>query len=404
MFMADSPAVATTQSVRLPVAYTRLMAASVVCMIMFGAVQVMAGVALRSLGDELGIDLSQQGFILSLRLATLTACLLVVGHFAEGPRKRYIFFWGLVATAAGQVLIAYAPAYGPLIFAVLVSGIGFGIVEAILNPLVAQLNPTRTAWALNLLNGIFSLGLVVGAVTTGELIQRGYGWRLAFWLWMIPPLICAVLYLTPRYPAPEVDSDDLSPKPDVRSFLRRPLFWLLVLGMIMAGGCESGLTLWAPSFCERALGASARNGAFATILYGTFMAIGRIGSGFAISRLGTMRLMGMSAVLCGVVTFGLVFVNTLWAAWALFAMGGLFVACFWPTILAIGSENIAPGSTSLFSLLGAAGVTGCFVFPWLIGALGDAFGLRHAVLVLPISMVLLIVVLILARPHTRHTH
>lgn len=382
---------------RPPVAYLRLMIASVLCMLMFGAVQVMPAVCLEALGHDLHLDLTQRGFFLSLRLAMLTACLLVVGHFAERPAKRIIYFWGLIATALGQLLIAYSPNYSRLIIAVLVSGLGFGVVEAILNPLVAQLNPKRCAWALNLLNGIFSLGLVMGALCTGELLQRGYGWRISFWLWTIPPLVCAFLYLTPRYPAPNVGSDDLSPKPDVRSFLSQPLFWILMVAMVMGGGCEAGLTLWAPNFCAKVLGADARGGAWATILYGSFMAIGRLGSGFIVGRLGALRLMAISAVLCGVVTFGLMFVQALPAAWALFALGGLFVACFWPTLLAVASENIAIGSTSLFSLLAAAGVTGCVIFPWVIGALGDAFGLRLAVIILPISMVLIITMLVAAR-------
>lgn len=381
---------------RPPVAYVRLMVASVLCMIMFGAVQVMPAVCLEALGQELHLDLTQRGFFLSLRLAVLTACLLVVGHFAERPSKRIIFFWGLIATALGQLLIAYAPNYERLIIAVVVSGLGFGVVEAIINPLVAQLNPKRCAWALNLLNGIFSLGLVMGALSTGELLERGYGWRISFWLWMIPPAVCAILYLTPRYPAPTADLDELSLKPDVRSFLSQPLFWILVVAMIMGGGCEAGLTLWGPNFCARELGASARGGAWTTILYGVFMAVGRIGSGVIVGRFGTVRLMVVSAVLCGVVTFALMFVKTLPMAWGLFALGGLFVACFWPTILAIASENIAVGSTSLFSLLAAAGVTGCVIFPWAIGALGDAFGLRWAVIILPISMVLLIAMLLAA--------
>ena len=386
---------------RQPVAYLRLMIASVLCMIMFGAVQVMPAVCLEALGSDLHLDLTQRGFFLSLRLAVLTGCLLVVGHFAERPGKRIIFFWGLIATAIGQVLIAVAPSYSRLIMAILVSGLGFGVVEAILNPLVAQLNPKRCAWALNLLNGIFSLGLVMGALSTGELLQRGYGWRLSFWLWAIPPVVCGLLYLTPRYPAPAAEPGAASPQPDVRSFLSQPLFWLLVVAMIMGGGCESGLTLWAPNFCAKVLGADARGGAWATILYGTCMAVGRLSSGVIVDRLGAIRLMVISAILCGLATGGLMFVNTLAAAWALFALGGLFVACFWPTLLSIASENIAAGSTSLFSLLGAAGVSGCVIFPAVIGALGDAFGLRLAVIILPISMVLIIAMLIAARGYVK---
>ena len=101
-------------------------------------------------------------------------------------------------------------------------------------------------------------------------------------------------------------------------------------------------------------------------------------------------------VACALVTVGLRFVGSLWGAWTLSALGGLFVACFWPTILSVASDELAAGSTHLFSLLAAAGVGGCVVFPWAMGALGDAFGLRNGVLILPVSMVLLVGLMIAA--------
>lgn len=391
----------TQPTPRPVVAYRRLMAATVLCMIMFGAVQVLPAVALEALGEDLSLNFEQRGLIFSLRIAAAVPVLLLVGHFAERPGKRHVLSWGLLAIAAGQVLTAVASSYGPLLGAVLVCGAGLGVVEAITNPLVAQLNPDRSAWALNVVNGMFSLGLVVGALSTGELLEAGYGWRLTFWVWVLLPVVCAVLYLTPHYPPPSPASDSLRIRPDIRSFLVNPLFWMLTVAMVLGGGCEAGLTSWAPNFVAAELGASPRGGAWATILYGTFMALGRFGSGAIIGRVSPMRMMFGSALLCGTVTLGLAFVPALWEAWALFALGGLFVACFWPTLLAVASDHICTGSMSLFSLLAAAGIAGCVLVPWAIGALGDLFGLRVGMLVLPVSMALLLGLLLLASRHMR---
>lgn len=393
----------TRPAPRPVVAYRRLMAATVLCMIMFGAVQVLPAVALEALGEDLGLNFEQRGLIFSLRIAAAVPILLLIGHFAERPGKRHILSWGLLAIAAGQALTAMAPGYGALLGAVLVSGVGLGVVEAITNPLVAQLNPDRSAWALNVLNGMFSLGLVVGALGTGELLQAGYGWRLTFWIWVILPAVCAVLYLTPHYPPPSPESDSFHVRPDVRGFLANPLFWMLAVAMVLGGGCEAGLTSWAPNFVAAELGASARGGAWATILYGTFMALGRFAGGAVLTRITPVQMMLGSALACGAVTLGLAFVPVLWGAWALFALGGLFVACFWPTLLAVASDHICTGSMSLFSLLAAAGIAGCVIVPWAIGALGDVLGLRAGILVLPASMALLIVMLLVAARYMRST-
>lgn len=381
-----------------PVAYTRLMVASVLCMIMFGAVLAVPPVCLDTLGQELGINYESRGLLISFRMAALIVSLLIIGNVGEGRYKRFYLFGGLMAIGLAQAWGAMAGDYSMLLGAMLLSGLGKGAVEALVNPLVAQLHPVNCARALNLINGVFSVGLVFGALSTGELLQAGYSWRIPFWVWVLPPMVCAVLYFTRRYPRvaampPVGECPAGTPSPGLRHFVSLPLFWVLLVAMVMAGGCEAGLTSWAPNFAQKELQASALAGAWTTVFYGASMAIGRFGSGAIVIRLTPVRLMVISGVACALATLGLTFVPGMTGAYVLFALGGLFVACFWPTLLSVASDHISSGSMPLFSLMAAAGVSGCVIFPWAIGRLGDLFGLRIGVLVLPVSMVVLLVML-----------
>lgn len=387
-----------------PIAYMRLMVASVLGMVMFGAVQVALPVCLDALGTDLGLNFEQRGALVALRMAALTACLLAVGYFGERSGKQHVLFWGIGVIAASQVLIARAPDYRQLQVAMVVAGLGFGVFEALVNPLVAQLHPRSSAKALNIINGLFSVGLVAGALSTGELLQAGYSWRLGFWYWAVPPMVCALLYMTRRYPPLPVQMHDRTQTQEIKRFLCTPLFWVLVGCMILGGGCEGGLTSWAANFVSEELDASARAGALTTILYGAFMAIGRFAAGSLVSRIRPVTLMIVSAVLCGAATWALAFAPTLGVTYVLFSLGGLFVACFWPTLLAVASDSISRGSTTLFSLLGAAGVAGCTLVPWAIGALGDIVGLRGAVMVLPAVLAGLVVLLTVAARMVRQEH
>ncbi|MFQ5811056.1 MAG: sugar MFS transporter, partial [Armatimonadota bacterium] len=372
------------------VAYARLMAASAVGMIAFGASVAIPSVCLEAIGREFGLNFEQRGLLTTARMGALLASLLTVGYLGDRLGKRHFLFWGGVLIAAGQAATARAARYGALLGGNAVSGLGKGVMEALVNPLVAQLNPHRSARVLNIINGLFSVGLVLAALTTGEVLQAGKSWRVSFWLWVPPALVCAGLYVTRRYPAIGAAQREAG---HPRRFLRDPLFWPLLVGMALGGGCEAGLTSWGPNFVEHELGASARSGAWAMVLFGTFMAAGRFTGSGLVARLTPPRMMMASAAACGLTTVGLCFVEDLWGAWALFALGGLFVACFWPTILAVASDNIATGSAALFAALAAGGIGGCVVFPWAIGALGDAFGLRGGIILLPASMVVQVVVL-----------
>jgi fucose permease len=372
------------------VAYLRLMVASGGAMIVFGAGVAITAVCLEAIGREFRLNFEQRGLLTTVRMAALMVSLLLVGYLGDRLGKRPFLFWGLVLIAAGQAATARAAGYVALLGAHALSGVGKGAMEALVNPLVAQLNPRTSARVLNMVNGLFSVGLVLAALTTGEILQARGSWRLPFWLWVAPALACAALYLTRRYPV--VPAADREPASE-RRFLADPLFWLLFVGMVLGGGCEAGLTSWGPNFVEHELGGSARSGAWTMALYGAFMAAGRFTTGALVTRATPLGLMTASAGACALATLGLRFVDSVWAAWMLFALGGLFVACFWPTILAVASDEIATGSASLFALLAAAGIAGCVIFPWAIGALGDAFGLRVGVLLLPASMVIQVVVL-----------
>jgi fucose permease len=375
-----------------PVAHRRLMIASACAMIIFGGGVAIPSVCQDTIGNQFGLNFEQRGLLTTARMAALLVTLLGAGYLGERFGKRHFLFWGLVVIALGQALTAHATGYVPLLAAVATSGAGKGVMEALVNPLVAQLNPLRSARLLNVINGLFSVGLVFAALGAGELLQAGYSWRLPFWLWVAPALFGATLYLTRRYPS-EATHGYAGRR---RKFLVDPLFWLLFAGMAMGGGCEAGLTSWGPNFVAAELGASARSGAWTIALFGAFMAAGRFATGGIAHLVAPLRLMMISALACAVVTAGIGFTHSLWSAWTLFALGGLFVACFWPTLLSVASDHIATGSTSLFAMLAGAGIMGCVVVPWAIGRLGDMLGLRAAVMLLPVSMVLLVALLLAA--------
>jgi fucose permease len=389
--MTDDPPLSSEAERPPGVAYVRLMAAAAVGMIVFGASVATPSVCLEAVGREFGLDFEQRGLLTTARMGALLGSLLLVGYLGDRLGKRHFLFWGGVLIALGQALTARAAGYAALLGGNAVSGLGKGVMEALVNPLVAQLNPRSSARVLNIVNGLFSVGLVLAALTTGEVLQAGWSWRLSFWLWVLPALVCAGLFLARGYPAVEAAHREAG---HLRRFLTDPLFWPLLIGIFLGGGCEAGLTSWGPNFVEHELGASARSGAWAMVLFGAFMAAGRFGGSALVTRITPLRLMTASAAACGVATVGLCFVDGLWGAWVLFALGGLFVACFWPTILAVASDNIAAGSASLFAVLAAGGITGCVVFPWAIGVLGDAVGLRGGVILLPCSMAAQVIVLV----------
>jgi len=346
---------------------------------------IVPSICLASIGAEFSLDLASRGFLASVRQACLLGALLLCGWLAHRYGKGLFLSTGMVLVAIGMGCLALAPDHATVLVAQAIVGLGCGALEALVAALVAELHPRSPAGPLNVVNGMYSVGLVVAALTTGEMLHAGCLWRATPWPWVLPALAVAALFATRGYPAAH-SSDAVD---GAMAFLRRPLFWVLMVAMALGGGCEAGLTVWCTNFMEEELGATARMGALTTAFFGAFMAVGRFGSSAIVRRVTPPLLVAGSALACAGASAGLSFAHGAVAAWALFGLGGLFVACFWPTLLAIAVERVQAGSTAMIALLSAAGIGGCMVFPWAIGALGDRFGLRGGLLVLPVSLLAL---------------
>lgn len=366
------------------VATRRLEVAGWLAMFVYAASTQAPAMCLPQIGSEFGLNFAGQGAIASLRTSALLVALLVAGAFAGRFGKAPFLVAGLALVAVGIGGTTVALGYAMLLAAQIILGAGNGMMEALVNPLVAELRPRDAARALNVTHALFPVGLVCCALLSGELLDRDVPWRATVIVWLPIAVLSCLMFATRCYPQPHV-----APGRSTTAFLRRKAFWGLTVAMVLAGGTEVGLTTWAPSFLERELGASARSGAMAIILFGVAMAVGRFGSGAILRRMTPITLTVVSAVLGAAALFGFGQARDPRVAWAFAGVGGLAVACFWPTLLAIATEVLDDTSTAMLALLAAAGIFGCALFPWLLGLLGDAFSLRAGLVLLPVAMLAL---------------
>ncbi len=275
--------------------------------------------------------------------------------------------------AAATVGVCLADGYALLAAAFAVLGLALGFLEALANPLTAELDPPRAAWNLNVLNAYFPVGLVVGALAGGEAMQAGMDWRWPLLVLCVPVVIGAVGYQRARFP----HHDPQNPKhTNAAALAKSPLFWLLGLAMALTAGVEGGITFWGAKFIQDQFDAPVRSGAMGIAVFAVWMAAGR----FATARIvRTVRLewVVIVAALLGIGGIaGLIKGKTVAVNWVSLAVCGLAVAPFWPTLLAIAERRVRAASTTLvFALLATFGIGGYAVFPWLIGKLADVRGL-----------------------------
>ncbi|HEY5744316.1 MAG TPA: MFS transporter, partial [Terrimicrobiaceae bacterium] len=175
-------------------------------------------------GGQDGLSQEQLG-----RLGAISFIGLVLGILIAGPGADR---WGAKGFAVGGngimvfslVGMSLAPDYGILGVAVFWLGFGAGILDMILSPVVAVLNPDRRSAAMNWLHSFYCVGAVVTILASTVALQIGFEWRRACLLLLPLPLVLAAAFSLLRFPALVAESETAGRTP-LRHLLRERWFW-----------------------------------------------------------------------------------------------------------------------------------------------------------------------------------
>lgn len=346
---------------------------------------------LASLSGELSINLTEGGGLETARTLLLVGVLLVAGFCAQRWGKKRFLVLGLYLLAAGLVLFSFARSYQHVIGAILVVGAGCGFVEALINPLVSDMHPEAPGKHLNLTNAFYSIGVLVSVLVFGELLTRGVGWRTLFRLAAALALGVGLLLHTSRFPPP---TEEREGRHTVRDIASRGRFWLFAAAIFLGAGVESAFTFWSATYIQTYYAHLPRAGAFGMAVFGGTMAAGRLLTGRMADRVGLRRIMIGSAAVGVVVSCFVLTTTRLAGVYVLLAAAGFCAASFWPSVLAVAGKTLRVGSTLLFVMLACAGIAGYGLTPWLIGLIGDLYGLRTGLAVVPVVFAALAAVLV----------
>jgi fucose permease len=338
------------------------------------------GPALPWLAGHWAVRLEESGALFTMLF--LGACVTVPGSGVLLDRigRKPVLLAGLSLLALGLGGIILAPGLGVALGGALCLGFGWGCLDVTLNVFVADLYPTARNTALNLMNGAFGVGALVGPVTVGAALEAGVAP-----LWVLLALAgvalgTAAVYGLLRFPArlaPVVPDGGPAPAP-VRVW-REGYVLLVVVLLFLYVGLETGFGGWAYSFAQQGAALSAGAAASVVAVYWTSFTLGRLAAGLVARWVPGAGLILVGAGLA-VAGAGLIAVFSTQAA-ALFvgaALVGLGSAPIFPTAFGLAGARY-PATVGLVSSLAVLGGTlGGAVIPYAIGQLLAATGVPGA--------------------------
>ena len=360
-----------------------------------------------AIGQALNFPLDQGGMAAggSLHLTrsiTMMVALLLCGTISGRIGKRLSMGVSLLLMGLGIFLCAFAPAYWVLIPCLLLAGFGEGICEGIATPFVQDLHPDAPERYVNITHSFWSIGTGAVVVVVGGLWTLGMNWRSILAGLGILTLLTALLFLwrenpQKRYPERSAGVGFREVWEYSVRIVRVPRFWLCCLMMFFGAGAEFGLTFWSAAYVQLNFHTGVWVAGLGTGAIALGMFLGRTGFGY-FARPEDLRRILLFCGLCTIpVTLVLAFLEPgilptpllFTVLFLLLILSGIGVAPFWPTAQVYGVTKMPElDSTMLYIYFSAMGIPGCGIFTWLMGYLGDHFGLKGAILVVPACLVL----------------
>lgn len=339
--------------------------------------------------EGVGLTLEQIGYAFTPAFWGFTLAMIIGGPLVDSLGIKKITWIAFITHAIGIILTITATSMTSLFIATLFVGIGNGMVEAALNPMIASIYPKNKVKMLNRFHVWFPGGIVIGSVV-GWLIMdvMGLSWQIMVATLFIPLIIYAVLFFGQKFPVTERVQLGVS-NSKMFSSLGKPLFIFMVVCMFLTAASELGTT----QRIESLLKTSGATPLLVLAFINGIMALGRAFAGKVIHKLQPAGMLLFSAIftfiglwLLTITSGGMLFV-----AAAVFAVGVTF---FWPTMLGFVAEYLPQTGALGLSIMGGAGMLSVSIVLPIMGRIMDNAGATEALRTMSILPAILIILFV----------
>ena len=285
-------------------------------------------------------------------LLPLSGLLFTIGTFL-------MMFAGQISSGSGI--------YTTLFTGAAIAGVGWGMVETVINPLIAVLYPDEKTAKLNLLHAWWPGGLVIGGVLGVAMSSVGFGWQAKLVMALIPAIAVIVLSIGPAYPPTERVAAGVSTKEMFRE-LANPMFVVFFLSMFLTAASELAPGQWVDFALSRTVHMP---GILLLVYVSGLMFVMRHFAGTLVHKLSSIGLLWVSCLLAALGLVALSYANSPVTGLLAATLWGVGVCYMWPTMLGASSERFPRGGALLMGLMGTAGTLSTRVVLPLMGSVYD---------------------------------
>ncbi len=311
---------------------------------------------MNALGQQFHLNKEQVGAIAGIAFLGFTVAIFFGGQVVDALGMGRVLGLAFVCHVSGIALTIGANGYWLLWTGTLLLGLGNGLIEAAVNPLIATMYAGNKTPKLNALHAWFPGGIVIGGVvaygiSTGLHLPLHLGWQVKMATIILPTLTYGFLFLGQKYPPTERVQSHISTGAMYREAMR-PLFLLWLFCMLLTAATELATGQWIGSILANVAGASS---ILILVLINAIMYVGRSFAAPVVHRLSPVGMLTGSAAFALAGLLAMSYAASRLGAFAAAAIFAVGVCYFWPTMLGVTSERFPRGGSFLLGLMGAAG-------------------------------------------------
>jgi len=242
----------------------------------------------------------------------------------------------------------------------LIMGIGWGLVETVINPLMTTLYSDEKTGKLNALHAWWPGGLILGGLLGYGLGHLGIHWQVKLSLVLLPALVVVVLCIGLKFPPTERAAAGVSMGAMFKELLN-PMFLVLFGSMFLTAASELAPGQWVDLALTRTVH---MQGILLLVYVSGIMFVARHFAGPIAHKLSSIGLLWISCLLASLGLLALSAANSPVTGILAATVWGCGVCFMWPTMLATASERFPRGGALLMGLMGTAGtLSSTFVLP-----------------------------------------
>ncbi len=349
--------------------------------ILFGTSMTIIGATLPKILADFNWSYMAAGVVLGAGAVAYFLATFAAGYLVKhwGPKPTILL--GLVLDAVGLAFFATTP--DPLSNTLLSAliGLGQGGVEIGVNWSTLRIDSENSGRPMNLMHGAFAVGAILGPLTVGLLMQNGFEWTAVYrGMALIFALLAVLIALTPlTLTAHVVTEDDKTPE----RLSANPAYWLSFLALFLYVGVELGVSNWVAEYFVAVFAYSTAASALLVSLFWIGLLAGRFGvpllykgssqdavlvglSALATTAIALLTLLGYTAANAITHNVGM----------ALVFLAGLGCSIYYPAVITMLGKCFPHAQSQAIGFAATGGGIGAFVFPFLMSAIAQNWGIR----------------------------